>query len=239
MRPRFLCLVTLFLFVSIFCGKGIQAQTNSSAEEKLAVSAETIGKILDENIIPFWYPQTLDQTDGGYQLNHDVNGKFKGRGNKRLVTQARTVWFFSRLVNAGVGADSILDAARHGYEFLRDRMWDQQRGGFFWEVDSTGAVPTMPDKHLYGQAFALYAISEYALASGDPSAESLARQLFSLLEYIAHDKTYGGYQESFRSDWVPLSPGVNNYMSVPPNMKLMEYALAPAGSVDIVLHRHP
>ena len=54
-------------------------------------------KLLLENILPFWYPQTLDQDLGGYALNHDVEGKWGGPAPKALVTQARTVWFFSRL----------------------------------------------------------------------------------------------------------------------------------------------
>jgi len=37
-------------------------------------------------------------------------------------------------------------------------MWDAKNGGFYWEVDVTGNKKLMPKKHLYGQAFGLYAI---------------------------------------------------------------------------------
>ena len=63
-------------------------------------------------------------------------------------------------------------AATHGYEFLRDRMWDRQFGGFYWEVDSSGRAATRPDKHTYGQAFGLYALTAYAVASGDSNAKA-------------------------------------------------------------------
>jgi len=63
----------------------------------------------------------------------------------------------------------------------------------------------MPDKQMYGQAFGLYALTEYATASGDPIATATAKELFSLMETQAHDTVYGGYREILRRDWsVPL-----------------------------------
>jgi cellobiose epimerase len=182
---------------------------------------ETLEKILTENIIPFWYPEFMDFEKGGYRLNHDIQGKWKGRSNKSLVAQARTVWFFSRLVNSEYGTQDHLKAARHGYEFLKVRMWDKEYGGFFWEVDSSGKIPTKPAKHLYGQAFALYALSEFALASGDSSSKQLAHELFYLLEKKAHDAQYGGYLEFFQPNWTSVADGVKSYLNSSSSMKLM------------------
>ena len=64
------------------------------------------------------------------------------------MTQARTLWFFSRYYNDGYGGSEFLEAARHGFEFLRDRMWDSVFGGFFWAVDTAGEIATRPHKHL-------------------------------------------------------------------------------------------
>jgi len=105
-------------------------------------------RILLENIVPFWYPQTIDAENGGYHLNHDGRGKWLGPAGKALVTQARMVWFFSRLYNEGYGSGEHLAAARSGFEFMRDRMWDRVFGGFFWEMDTTGRIGTKPHKHL-------------------------------------------------------------------------------------------
>lgn len=65
----------------------------------------------------------------------------------------------------------------------------------------------MPDKHLYGQGFALYGLSEYAIASGDSSATALAQQLFGILEDYAYDSQYGGYREFFLRDWTSIQYG--------------------------------
>src|ERR1700752_4543861 len=61
---------------------------------------KNLERILTENILSFWYPEVVDVKEGGYRLNHDVEGRWRGPANKCLVTQARTVWFFSRLVNS-------------------------------------------------------------------------------------------------------------------------------------------
>ncbi len=216
-------LLTL-LFLCLIMSAAIQAEiTTISNEDKEALSKarETLVKILEENIIPFWYPNVIDEQDGGYMLNHDINGKLTGRANKALVTQARTVWFFSRLYRSPFGKPEHLKAAQHGYEFFTAKMRDLQSGGYFWEVNNSGAVATKPDKHLYGQSFALYALSEYARVSNDPSAKSLAQTFFSHLDYFAHDQEHGGYNESFQRDWMPLPSSSDNYMGVQPHIKLM------------------
>ncbi len=189
---------------------------------KLQESRETLERLLTRNIVPFWFPETLDRQDGGYRLNHDPEGKWKGPANKALVTQARMVWFLSRLARTKYGKPEHLEGARHGYAFLRDRMWDKEHGGFYWEVDPAGGQAVKPEKHLYGQAFGLYALSEYADASGDAAARDLARRLFGLLEFHAHDARHGGYRELFRRDWsAPDEQTPNPMGKLPQGTRLM------------------
>ncbi len=198
-----------------------EAPAKENLRSRLETHREQLQKILEKNIIPFWHPQVIDKEQGGYRLNHDGGGKWLGPADKYLVTQARTVWFFSRLAKSRFGAKEHLDAARHGYEFLRDRMWDKTQEGFYWAVDSGGSHPKLPGKHLYGQAFGLYALSEYSRAAGDQEARQLADRLFQLLDSKAHDKKHGGYRESFQRDWTPLPAGAQSTMGLPGELKLM------------------
>jgi mannose/cellobiose epimerase-like protein (N-acyl-D-glucosamine 2-epimerase family) len=167
----------------------------------LSWSRQVLVRILTENILPFWYPSTIDMEHGGYRASHDIRGHWMGPANKSIVNQARLVWFYSRLARSPYGDSRHLKAAAHGYQFLHDRMWDHKFGGFFWEVDSTGSTAAIPHKHLYGQAFALYALSEYAATSEDGSALSFARRTFKVLDERAHDAAHGGYREFLRRDW--------------------------------------
>ena len=177
-----------------------------------AVSRMRLERILTANILPFWRRSTfIDEADGGYRLNHDVNGRWKGEAEKALITQARTVWFLSRLAGTPYGDDEDLDRAGHGYRFLVDRMWDSRHGGFFWAVSPEGE-PTRPMKHVCAQAFGLYALAQYAGASGDREASKKADELFGLLERFAHDSEHGGYHEFFTPDWQPGPAGVRGYL---------------------------
>ncbi len=172
--------------------------------------------ILDENIVPFWFPDCIDEKHGGYLADCSLSGEWQTGRNKNLVSQSRILWFASRLINIGRRSEDNLRWAEHGFRFLKDHLLDKKHGGFFWEIDGTNGRPTMPDKHLYGQAFALYALSEFALATGDFYARTMARQLFEVLDEHTHDGTHGGFHEFFRSDWTAADPSEPSYMGYPP-----------------------
>jgi mannobiose 2-epimerase len=192
-----------------------------STQQDFIASQTVLEQILTQNILPFWYPQVVDLEKGGYRPNHDSQGKWQGQTSKHVVTQARMVWFFSKLARTKYGINEHLEAARHGYEFLRDNMWDKQGGGFFWEVDAAGEVAVKTGKHLYGQGFGLYALSEYALVSDDAEATELACQLFDLLENNAHDPQFGGYREFFQQDWQLAVENRRGYLGADSTHKLM------------------
>jgi mannobiose 2-epimerase len=177
--------------------------------------------ILKENIAAFWYSKSLDRRNGGYTINVGPDGELRSDGTKMIVSQARTVWLFSRLAGAGYNRDKYIKAADLGYRFLKEKMWDGKNGGFYWEVDATGDKKLKPRKHLYGQAFALYAMSEFYLATGRRDVLDFAVRFFDLLEARSYDKTYGGYIEFFNEDWTPVSAGEGSYMGAEPDLKLM------------------
>lgn len=190
---------------------------------------------LRKNIVPFWYPATLDRVNGGYVINHDASGKANPAGSKGIVTQSRQLWLFSRLARAGYDPKPMLEAADHGFAFLRDKMWDHKNGGFYWEVDATGTKVILPGKHMYGESFGLYGLSEYARASKNKAALDLANELFTLFDRYSYDPQFGGYRESFTPDW-RLQPGVAGYMQVPADMKLMNTHLHLLESVTAYYH---
>jgi len=195
-----------------------------AAPEKAQTAAEYVPrleKILTENIVPFWSEKSIDREHGGYTISFDAQGRLKEPVTKMIVTQARTVWLFSRVARAGYEPKKNLQAAGHGYRFLKDKMWDPVNGGFYWEVDVTGDKKTRPVKHLYGQSFGLYAISEYYLASGDREALDFAVRFFNLLEEKAYDRTCGGYREFFNADWSLPAADQTSPMGTTPDLKLM------------------
>src|SRR5947209_20353258 len=120
--------------------------------------SELLERILTEAVVPFWTANARDDQFGGYRLQHDLYGRWKGPAGKALVTQARTLWFFSRLMRSKYAQPEYLDLAKHGFAFLTGKMRDAEHGGCYWETSFDGSHVTRASKHLYAQAFALYAL---------------------------------------------------------------------------------
>src|SRR5208282_5346757 len=86
------------------------------------------------------------------------------------------------------------------YEYIAQYFWDSELGGVYWMVDREGR-PLDTKKRIYGQAFTVYALAEYAHASGDQEAIVKAMRLVERIESAGHDDVNGGYFETFERDW--------------------------------------
>ena len=159
---------------------------------------EVLERLLD-GILAFWDERIIDVRHGGYRLGHDRRGRPIADSPKHLVTQARAAWFFARLAWSRFGDDRHLEWSAHGIRFLREQMWDRRHGGFVWRLDPRG--PGDARKHLYGQGFGLFALSEFARAAEDADSAALAYELAELMYDRAHDDLHGGYLESRAGDW--------------------------------------
>lgn len=190
---------------------------DAPARDRLVADMEAA---LGENIVDFWLPRCLDREHGGYRQDFDSVGRSRDLNRKRLVVQARMLWFLSRAAAGGFEttrnpASALRSAADEGFLFLKDRLWDHDHGGFFWEVDRAGTTVKHGCKDAYGQAFALLALSQYALVGGSTEAKDLADNLFATLLEKMHDAEYGGYTEFLASDWTPADRDARRYTDTP------------------------
>jgi mannose/cellobiose epimerase-like protein (N-acyl-D-glucosamine 2-epimerase family) len=76
----------------------------------------------------------------------------------------------------------------------------------------------------FGQIFAIYSLSEYTLASGDPVGLEYADQTFDLLQKYCTDTYRGGYYENLEPNWKVSEPGFHagDRKSLDIHMHLME-----------------
>lgn len=169
---------------------------------RLTKIREEISAILTEKIIPFWLDRSVDTQYGGYLTEFDENGCFSGSGTKYIVTQSRMVWGFSNLLPFARKEDQprMREAARQGMEFLTHQFWDPQYGGYYWQLNRDGSIAD-DSKLVYGEGFAVYALSEYYLRYGDPRALEYAKRGFDLLQIYCLDSLRGGYYENIERDW--------------------------------------
>lgn len=185
-----------------------------------AAALAAIERIVDRAFIPFWTTNCAPDAGEGYRLNHDVTGRWMGRCPHRTVAQARTLWFFSMMASSGDAPARDRALAQPGVAFLLHRLWDHRYGGFFWEVRPRSELPSDSRKHLFAQAFALFALAEYALASGDGEAARAADATFEVMETRFHDPADGGYREVFQQDWQEFTDDRPGLLGVAADIKL-------------------
>lgn len=176
---------------------------NKTEVTKLKKEAEN--HLLNE-LLPFWVTRMVDDVNGGYLTHFDMEGKDSGEDEKSLIAQTRCLYTISSAHRAGYGNGKYADIARHGADFLINKMWDTEDGGFYWMMDRKGNVK-IDKKIIYGQSFAIYSLSEYTLATGDQRGIEYAEKVFDLIQKYCADTMYGGYWEMFHRNWTLCGPG--------------------------------
>ena len=159
---------------------------------------ERVERELRGDILPFWLKYAIDEEHGGFrgQIANDLT--IDPQANKGLILNARILWTFAKAYQV-YGDEAYLRTARRAYEYLWRYFWDAEFGGVYWMVDYQGN-PVETKKRIYGQAFTVYALAEYAAASGDED-RGKAIALYQMIESASHDRTNGGYFETYERDW--------------------------------------
>ena len=174
-------------------------------------------------LLPFWTKRTLDVQNGGFITHFDKDGNDTGEDEKSMLGQARSIYVYSSALRNGYNVEKTAELARHGVDFLLDKMWDSIHGGFFWLTDRAGNVK-IDEKILYGHSFAIYSLSEYTLATGDLRGIEYAEKVFDLIQKYCADSHFGGYFEMFHRNWELKGPGSEggNRKTLDVHMHLME-----------------
>ncbi|MGD1155446.1 MAG: AGE family epimerase/isomerase [Terriglobia bacterium] len=154
---------------------------------------------LRSNILPFWVQYAIDEQYGGFrgQIANDLT--IDPLAPKGLILNARLLWTFSRAFR--VYAEEVyLRTARRAYDYLAQCFWDAEFNGVFWLLDYLGR-PLESKKRIYGQAFGVYALTEYHRATHDQESLRKAIRLYEAIEAASHDALHRGYFETFERDW--------------------------------------
>ena len=154
---------------------------------------------LIENILPFWSKTAVDPVNGGYFGSIDINMHVDNSAERSAVLYSRILWTFSRAYRL-FHDEKYLDQAKYTLDYINQYFFDPDFGGVYWSVDQNGAAKNNR-KHTYAQAFTIYGLSEYYLASGDQSSLEKAIQLYKLIESATHDNEFGGNVECRTREW--------------------------------------
>ncbi len=187
---------TLFLVNVLFTTALFAQQTN---RDSIANEMKYAAK---EQLLDKYYPRNIDTLYGGYLSTFTYDFKPSGEQDKMIVTQARHIWSTAKA--AMFYKDTFyISMSRHGFYFLRDKMWDKTYGGFYNLAARDGTAKSTI-KEAYGNAFAIYGLSAYYECSHDTAALNLAKNTFAWLEKHSHDPKYKGFYQHLQRDGTPV-----------------------------------
>jgi len=180
-------------------------------------------KYLTAKLIPFWAARIAEPKYGGFQTNYDRNGKRTSVTEKTMLCQGRSIFTLSHALRLGYDWDGSRRTIDQGIEFLFRFFKDYQYDGYYWIVEEDGRPKDM-SKVIYGHSFLIYALSEYAILTGDERCRREACHLFELLMAKAADIRYGGFFEHFDREFrlVSVRPNGELHKSLDTHMHLME-----------------
>jgi len=153
------------------------------------------------HLLPFWCGPAVDSRHGGWMAwlaNDLTSDRSQPKG---VIVHSRIIWAFSAAYRR-YPETQFAAMARRACDFLLGNFWDASHGGLFWRLNDRAELLD-DSKKIYGQAFGIYALTEFHLAFGDAAALDRACELFELVERHSHDDAHSGYFEVCRRDWSP------------------------------------
>ncbi len=158
---------------------------------------QAVNHELEMNLLPFWLTHVKDRENGfTSRMSNDL---VKESTSKGLVFHARLLWTFSSLYRFKSDL-KYLKLARECYVYIKAHFLDQEFGGAYWLL-STEGQPDDTKKKTYGQAFLIYALSEFYKCYPHSAIRNQAIELFMHLEQHAFDKNNLGYYEVCERNW--------------------------------------
>lgn len=137
-------------------------------------------------------------------------------GVRSAVLISRILWAYSAAYRL-IGDPHYLELAEIAFQNLQSHYVDRMFGGVFEKLSADG-TPLDTRKLTYTQSYAVYGLSEYALACGSSEAEKLAVEIGSYIDSRAYSGKYHCYLPAFDRQWNSLDSTV----SIDVHMHLVE-----------------
>jgi mannobiose 2-epimerase len=174
---------------------------NPVSKDQLATFSNELTEEL-KNILNYWLNHTVDEVNGGFLGKIDNENQVTPYAAKGSVLNARILWSFSAAYNQNPD-EAYLQAATRAYDYIKVCFVDEEFGGVYWSVGYKGDKLDTK-KQVYANAFTIYALSEYYIASKLETVKEEAIRLYHLLVDKSYDQDKTGYLEAFTRDWQPL-----------------------------------
>lgn len=201
---------------------------------KFSFSPDSFESHAQKIILPYWERFSRDVATGGFYGRIDGYNVQDSTESRSIVMTARFLWAYSASARF-FHNPAYLDLAEYAYKAICRDFIDMECGGVYWSVKLDGTAD-VTKKQIYGEAFAIYGLSEYAaavqelLSDTDTARQAMmyAVSLYNLLEQFAYEPEFGGYIEARARNWsetvdLKLSPkDIDCCKSMNTNLHVME-----------------
>ncbi len=126
------------------------------------------------DVMPFWLSYGLDMENGGVYTCLDRDGGLMD-STKSVWFQGRFAYVCSLIYNRVSKEQKYLDAAKMTLDFIEAHCFDSD-GHMFFEVSAKGE-PIRRRRYVFSECFAIIAMAEYALATGQSDYAQKAVEL--------------------------------------------------------------
>lgn len=158
-----------------------------------------------KDILAYWQRYAPDPVNGGFYGTVGYDNVPRSNDAKGIVLNSRILWTFSAAARHTQHTDDYLPVAKRAFDYLSTYFRDPEYGGVYWLVDAKGQPgresAADASKQLYGQAFAVYGLSEYYHATQHKPALAFAQAIYEAMVKHAYDPVKGGFTEAFARDW--------------------------------------
>lgn len=156
-------------------------------------------KELTTRILPYWMERMVDQENGGFYGRITGQEELMPRADKGAILNARILWTYSAAYRL-LDREEYKEMANRVKRYLIDHFYDSEFGGVYWSLNYRGE-PLDTKKQIYAIGFAIYGLSEFHRATGDPEALMYAVRLFNDIESHSFDGLKNGYCEALTREW--------------------------------------
>ncbi len=163
------------------------AESRDSASE---VGEKSVGTIIQErarglspfyrrtllkDVVPFWFPRSVDKQHGGFHHCFDRDGTLVDT-DKSVWAQGRMTWMLLTLYNTVEKKPEWLEWGQAGIDFIAKHCFDKD-GRMFFHVTQDGK-PIRKRRYAFSECFASIAYAAHAKATGSSQSANRARELF-------------------------------------------------------------
>jgi len=128
-----------------------------------------------DDVVPFWFPRSIDQQHGGFWHCFDADGSLIDT-DKSVWAQGRMSWMLLTMYNTLEQRPAWLQWGQHGIDFLMKHGFDQD-GRMFFHLTQAGE-PIRKRRYAYSESFAAIACGALFRATREQRWRDQAIKLF-------------------------------------------------------------